>query len=159
MELPRSHLGAPRACSTCARSKAKCVPGNETGEKCQRSVFTSGVWEVELIIKFPRCQRLDKPCEPSIPTTRKRKYDGEKKFVFGIVNFEKLLSRPSRRVTKAQVEKLEQKVEGLVTLLTSTKGAISSDSEVQVISREENRLFKPTLHAKQICDFRKCQNI
>lgn len=43
-----------RACSACARAKAKCVTGNGVGAKCQR------------------CLRLSKDCQP-LQTVRKRK--------------------------------------------------------------------------------------
>ena len=61
----------------------------------------------------------------------------------------------SRRVTKAQVEKLEQKVEDLVTLLTSTQGAIPSSANVQPTSKDENRPPVAALQTKQRYDFGK----
>ncbi|KAK4114046.1 hypothetical protein N656DRAFT_796558 [Canariomyces notabilis] len=46
----------PRACATCARAKARCIPGPRSQEKCER------------------CHRLRKPCSSQIPAPpRKRK--------------------------------------------------------------------------------------
>ena len=159
MENDGSQIGARRACTTCARSKAKCVTGNQIGGKCQRSAPDSQCRQLGngTDIKSPRCQRLDKPCEPAIPMARKRKHDGEKKCVIFLIEYEMLLTL-SRRVTKAQVEKLEQKVESLVTMLASTQGAVSSGAEMQRISSDADSLTSSTFYAKQ-GDFGKCSNI
>ncbi|OAA77741.1 Zn(2)-C6 fungal-type DNA-binding domain protein [Akanthomyces lecanii RCEF 1005] len=47
----------PKACTTCAKAKARCIPGNTDGDKCER------------------CQRLNKECfsrPPAPPRIKKR---------------------------------------------------------------------------------------
>ncbi|OAA69434.1 Zn(2)-C6 fungal-type DNA-binding domain protein [Cordyceps fumosorosea ARSEF 2679] len=47
----------PKACTTCAKAKARCIPGNSDGDKCER------------------CQRLNKDCfsrPPAPPRIKKR---------------------------------------------------------------------------------------
>ncbi|KAF4461180.1 cercosporin resistance [Fusarium albosuccineum] len=51
----------PKACTTCAKAKARCVPGPDGSLKCDR-------------ILLSRCHRLDKPCvsqTPAPPRPRK----------------------------------------------------------------------------------------
>ncbi|KAE9380950.1 hypothetical protein N431DRAFT_498703 [Stipitochalara longipes BDJ] len=76
-----------RACANCAHAKAKCVPSEAPGGKCQR------------------CDRLLKTCEPTLarvrPPTRKRR------------------NPETARVSRSHVEKLEEKLDGLVTLIRS----------------------------------------
>ena len=62
----------------------------------------------------------------------------------------------SRRVNRAQVEKLEQKVEDLVTLLTSNHGAKSTASELQKLSRNEDRLPNSTFQDEQSYHYGMC---
>ncbi|KAL2059766.1 hypothetical protein VTL71DRAFT_10150 [Oculimacula yallundae] len=82
-------LSPTRACISCARAKAKCVPRNTDSSSCER------------------CSRLRRPCEPAVPRApsqpRKRK-------VLEVDN-----------LGKHRVKKLEEKLDGIVTLLKATK--------------------------------------
>ncbi|KAF9871639.1 hypothetical protein CkaCkLH20_10837 [Colletotrichum karsti] len=56
MDVESKNKG-PRACTTCARAKSRCIPGPEDSNKCER------------------CHRLRKPCGSQIPAPPRAKKD------------------------------------------------------------------------------------
>lgn len=101
-------LGVPapygRACSNCARAKAKCVAGNRIGTKCERYHVCLVQSPHTIVLTPSRCLRLNKDCQP-IQTVRKRK----------TVN----------RQPATKVERLEERLDGLFNLLQSSNSSIS----------------------------------
>ncbi|CZS94996.1 uncharacterized protein RAG0_04795 [Rhynchosporium agropyri] len=102
-----------RACISCARAKAKCVPGSVSAGSCER------------------CSRLRRPCEPAAPRVpskpRKRK----------AVEFD--------RISKSHVEKLEERLDGIVTLLKASKDPATQATEI------ESRSAPSTPNVTQSC--------
>ena len=104
MELnaaPNPGTSAPygRACSTCARAKAKCITGNSTNAKCER--YLIGLMHSSRVgmLTHYRCLRLNKDCQP-LQSARKRK--------------------TASRVSNNKKERLEEKLDGLYKLLQSS---------------------------------------
>ena len=93
-----------RACSTCARAKAKCVLGNGVGVKCERYLVLQADSVSIVILKQCRCLRLNKDCQP-LQTVRKRK----------AVN----------KLSASKTERLEEKLDGLYKLLQSSTPSTS----------------------------------
>ncbi|KAH6714240.1 hypothetical protein BKA61DRAFT_576209 [Leptodontidium sp. MPI-SDFR-AT-0119] len=98
---PASEIGTSqisvRACVSCARAKAKCVPGVLPLGSCER------------------CSRLQRPCEPALPRAR---------------------TQPRKRkalevdyLAKNRVEKLEERLDGLVTLLKAANDPATQTTE------------------------------
>ena len=117
MELdaaPTPGTSAPygRACSTCARAKAKCVTGNSINAKCERYILCLiRSSRVRMLTQY-RCLRLHKDCQP-LQTVRKRKI-------------------PSR-VSNKKTERLEEKLDGLYKLLqSSTPSTCQADQDASV---------------------------
>ncbi|KAH7410579.1 hypothetical protein BKA64DRAFT_357833 [Cadophora sp. MPI-SDFR-AT-0126] len=101
---------AVKACVSCARAKAKCVPGKVSTASCER------------------CSRLRRPCEPSQPRAR---------------------AQPRKRkaldvdhLAKQRVEKLEERLDGIVTLLKASKDPATQTTE----SIPQLNLSIPTLN-------------
>ncbi|PQE22083.1 tRNA processing endoribonuclease protein [Rutstroemia sp. NJR-2017a BVV2] len=93
-----------RACKTCATAKAKCVPrSGELGAKCERQVLYVTLMVHELIDKY-RCHRLKKECQSQALQSKVRK----------------------RRKT-TRVAQLEEKLDGIVSLLQEQKRSASQD--------------------------------
>lgn len=95
-----------RACTNCVRAKAKCSSSN-TGDsdvKCERYARDDMLNCVECqLIENCRCLRMNKVCQPSPPMRRNR-----------------LPKRPYPQDSS----RLEEKLDGLVTLLTSAAKSI-----------------------------------
>lgn len=122
-----------RACTSCARAKAKCVAGPESIGTCQR------------------CHRLQKRCEPApvLPRSQPRKR-----------------KQPSTdRVPKDQVKKLEQKIDGLATLLKATQPPPSSLGHVSAalcraeVSTEQLEIMNSLRNSEVHKDAFSCSNI
>lgn len=109
MELsaaPIPGIPAPygRACSNCARAKAKCVAGNGLGTKCERYRVCLTQSPCIVMLTRSRCLRLNKDCQTT-QTVRKRK----------------TVNKPPA----TKVERLEERLDGLFKLLQSSNSSIS----------------------------------
>ncbi|KAF6830530.1 tRNA processing endoribonuclease [Colletotrichum plurivorum] len=65
MEMESRNKG-PRACTTCAKAKSRCIPGPERSNKCERTTPNG---------RISRCHRLRKPCGSQIPAPPRTKRD------------------------------------------------------------------------------------
>lgn len=104
-ELSHGNPAAPkqilhlRACTNCVRAKAKCSVGVVIKGRCERygPIFIqTTAFIISFLITDGRCHRMNKECTPSPPIRKRR-----------------VMKRPSVMETS----KLEQKLDGIVTLL------------------------------------------
>ena len=118
---------AARACASCSRAKAKCVPGQESDGKCQRYSIHAILLAV-LSLNIFRCHRLKKTCEPMAPQARTQPRKRRAKETYDehpVTPFLGSVTDSFKSVVKSRVGKLEEKVDGLVSLLSSTRNTES----------------------------------
>ena len=129
--VPNSGTLAPygRACTNCARAKAKCVTGNTVNAKCERyPVYPIHSSQVVKLTQS-RCLRLNKDCKP-IQTVRTRK--------------------TANRPLATKTERLEEKLDGLFKLLqSSTTSKSIADQNISVSTASTST--QPSPESLQSC--------
>jgi hypothetical protein len=91
-------ISHPRACTNCVRARAKCSVGEGRCERYGLVFIKNYSFHHKLLMTDCRCHRMNKDCMPSPPMRKRR-----------------VMKRPSVMETS----KLEQKLDGIVTLLKS----------------------------------------
>lgn len=113
-----------RACTDCSRAKVKCVINDENGTNCERyhTFESSRLYSIE--VTKCRCLRLNKECQPS-SAHRKR--------------------RTVQRPATTKTAQLEEKLDGLVTLLRSATQStpIGPDNAKVTAALKEQPSSKP----------------